>query len=323
MSDCINCKCTYIGSTTTTTDIAEKVSGDREVKFTPVIQVGQASSEVNINISPSSQITLLSAELRLPDATKVTIPVTNNKGIYNGSLSSREHTIVYKYEGTPAIDGIIQTQVTSNGTQVKLDTKRIKASITQRVDVDIDDDVCDQLKKMNEEKVKDTAIVLKHTQPCHWAEETSKGFYGIWCVLQNVILTLCYILDKIKGLQSYDDSALRKRIEALEKKPDKDTTYQAGSNISINGNVISANVQSVDLSGYVPRSEYNKVKGALDKIIANLESSGAWSGGVDGGFTTNRNIATGNINVFGGTPDGNSFIRTNSGSTENDLAGGI
>nr|DAR33292.1 MAG TPA: outer capsid protein sigma-1 attachment protein [Caudoviricetes sp.] len=65
------------------------------------------------------------------------------------------------------------------------------------------------------------------------------------------------------------------------------------------------------------------LQNALRKIIENLEGSGAWSDGLTGGFNQGRNLATGNINIFGGTPDGASFIRTNSGSTENDLSGGI
>lgn len=67
----------------------------------------------------------------------------------------------------------------------------------------------------------------------------------------------------------------------------------------------------------------NGLQGALRKIIENLEGSGAWSGGLTGGFNQGRNLATGNINIFGGTPDGASFIRTNNESTENDLSGGI
>lgn len=62
---------------------------------------------------------------------------------------------------------------------------------------------------------------------------------------------------------------------------------------------------------------------ALMKLITNLTNSGAWTGGLTGGLVAGRNLATGNINVFGGTADGSSFIRTNSGQTENDLAGGI
>lgn len=67
----------------------------------------------------------------------------------------------------------------------------------------------------------------------------------------------------------------------------------------------------------------NDLKDTLTKLISNLEKSGAWSGGLKGNFKEGRNLATGNINIFGGTPDGSSFIRTNNGSTENDLSGGI
>lgn len=72
----------------------------------------------------------------------------------------------------------------------------------------------------------------------------------------------------------------------------------------------------------------NKMLSAVEKILQNLKNSGAWtvpeSGSIwDGSMTADRNIATGNINVFGGTPDGSTFIRTNNTSTENDLAGGI
>lgn len=70
-----------------------------------------------------------------------------------------------------------------------------------------------------------------------------------------------------------------------------------------------------------------KLVDALTKILNNLKESGAWkqtgSTIFEGEFNHNRNIATGNINVFGGTVDGNYYIRTNSGKTENDLAGGV
>lgn len=71
------------------------------------------------------------------------------------------------------------------------------------------------------------------------------------------------------------------------------------------------------------KEKNNEMEHALQEIVKNLERSGAWSGGLIGGFKDGRNLATGNINIFGGTPDGNSFIRTNSGQSENDLAGGI
>lgn len=70
------------------------------------------------------------------------------------------------------------------------------------------------------------------------------------------------------------------------------------------------------------KAENAKLKATLNKIIESLKASGAWEGDLDGHFVQGRNIATGNINIFGGTPDGNSFIRTNNGRSENDLAGG-
>lgn len=71
------------------------------------------------------------------------------------------------------------------------------------------------------------------------------------------------------------------------------------------------------------KAENAKLKDALMKIINNLTASGAWQGGLEGDFVPNRNIATGNINLFSNTVDSDFFIRTNNGQTENDLAGGI
>lgn len=66
---------------------------------------------------------------------------------------------------------------------------------------------------------------------------------------------------------------------------------------------------------------------ALVKILENLKNSGAWTQDgnkiTDGHLNAGRNIATGNINLFGGSTDGESFIRTNNGQTENDITAGI
>lgn len=101
-----------------------------------------------------------------------------------------------------------------------------------------------------------------------------------------------------------------------------------GDNVKVQGmGNYDISLPNPDLSQYVPVAEYNKLKGALTNLLQNLKDSGAWnqtgSTIFEGSLKSGRNIATGNINLFGGTTDGNSFIRTNSGSTENDLAGGI
>ena len=109
---------------------------------------------------------------------------------------------------------------------------------------------------------------------------------------------------------------------------DKQTLNLVGSILSISdGNV-------VNLSNFVTlesfnnlKSEYTKVKDALNSIIQNLKNSGAWnqtgSTIFDGNLNDGRNIATGNINVFSKRPDGDLFIRTNNDKSEGDLAGGV
>nr|DAW32403.1 MAG TPA: hypothetical protein [Caudoviricetes sp.] len=105
--------------------------------------------------------------------------------------------------------------------------------------------------------------------------------------------------------------------------------------LTLSGNTLSiSNGNSVNLPQYVSpqefntlKNEYNQLKGAFEKLLQDLKDSGAWNqtGGniFEGSLRPDRHIATGNINLFGGTVDGNAFIRTNNGKTENDLAGGI
>lgn len=76
-------------------------------------------------------------------------------------------------------------------------------------------------------------------------------------------------------------------------------------------------------------TKVNSLDSALRSIVASLIKSGAWDSNATPNTTTSLNgalksgidLAYGNINLFGGALDGNSFIRTNNGQTENDLAG--
>ena len=72
------------------------------------------------------------------------------------------------------------------------------------------------------------------------------------------------------------------------------------------------------------RALQNKV-GGIEGSVGDMYSAWKQTGDTvfEGKFNDGRSIATGNINIFGGTPDGNSYIRTNNGSSENDLAGGV
>lgn len=126
----------------------------------------------------------------------------------------------------------------------------------------------------------------------------------------------------------YNDADIKRRLGLLEAKPDNDKQTLSISNNRLtisNGN--SVDLPQPNLSGYVPIAEYNKLKGALETLLGNLKTSGAWqqTGATifEGKFYNGRNIATGNINVFGGTVDGYHFIKTSNNLNENDLAGGV
>lgn len=124
--------------------------------------------------------------------------------------------------------------------------------------------------------------------------------------------------NEVKRLDGRIDD-LNNKLEKEIKKLDDRITKEVetlNNRITAENNALKEQIQAL-------KDKNNGLETALKKIIENLEGSGAWSGGLTGGFTQGRNLATGNINIFGGTPDGASFIRTNNGSTENDLSGGI
>lgn len=128
-----------------------------------------------------------------------------------------------------------------------------------------------------------------------------------------------------KIIKPYIDTEIakvNKKIADLEKKVDDEVKRLDGRIDALNERITAENNALKEKIKALENTNTG-LQNALRKIIENLEGSGAWTGGLTGGFNQGRNIATGNINLFGGTPDGNSFIRTNNGSTENDLSGGI
>lgn len=133
-------------------------------------------------------------------------------------------------------------------------------------------------------------------------------------------------------------SGLSTKVTALEGRADNDTKYYAGNGLSLNGTTFSLNTGDLptfsDLSSKAEQSDlralqtkYNKLEIAVTKLLQDLKNSGAWEvGGTDilvGGLKADRHIATGNINVFGGTPNGNRAIRTSNTLNAGDLAGGV
>lgn len=138
-----------------------------------------------------------------------------------------------------------------------------------------------------------------------------------------------YIDQKIQELKDYVNGELdkmrdfvRSEIEKLKSEVErrlKDLEDKVNAKLNeFNNRLRDVENRIGELEGKV-----NANTRTLEKIINNLRNSGAWNGGLDGDFNPNRNIATGNINLFGGTQDGESFIRTNNGQSENDVTVGV
>lgn len=177
-------------------------------------------------------------------------------------------------------------------------------------------------------------IKVGDTAEDHWADHTVIN-RGIWKVIEvsgnNV---------KVQGIGNYD-VILRKNLtfnantralsidggNSITLPNDKQTISKSDNKIVLSNGGGEVDIPQPNLSGYVTVQQYNELKGALEKLLQDLKNSGAWhqtgSNVFQGQLYSDRHIATGNINIFGGTPDGASFIRTSNNRTENDLAGGI
>lgn len=152
---------------------------------------------------------------------------------------------------------------------------------------------------------------------CDWQEACATITNNAGIMYELLIHSDCGQWDQIEALWKALNGgldALWKEIEKLNQRCDTLTTTINNLRSYVDGqdNKISAKVSNIE--------------DALMKILVNLQESGAWQPDgttMNGNFVAGRHIAAGNINVFGGTPDGNSFIRTSNNATENDLAGGV
>lgn len=176
-------------------------------------------------------------------------------------------------------------------------------------------------------------IKVGDTAEDHWAGQTviNRGIWKVTEVSGNNV--------KVQGIGNYDVILIKNltyntntRVLSIDGgnnvtlPNDKQSLTVSGNTLSISGGN-SVTIPQPNLNGYVTVQQYNELKGALEKILQDLKNSGAWhqtgSNVFQGQLYGDRHIATGNINLFGGTPDGGSFIRTSNNRTENDLAGGI
>lgn len=107
------------------------------------------------------------------------------------------------------------------------------------------------------------------------------------CVDTNLVSWICALLTRIKDLEMEVDE-LNNRVKALE-------------------------------------DNQKCLLHAMHTIVDSLNASGAITSNdiCNFAFKPNMGIASGNINLFGGAADGTHWIRTNGGSSENDLSAKI
>ena len=115
--------------------------------------------------------------------------------------------------------------------------------------------------------------------------------------------------DRING-----DDELNKKIEQV-----KNELQQAIDNLrqEFNNYKQSNNAEIARL-----KTEISQLKTALQKIVNNLYEGGNATSNDINNFNINNHIAAGNINLYGGTADGNTLIRTHNGQAENDVTVG-
>lgn len=126
-----------------------------------------------------------------------------------------------------------------------------------------------------------------------------------------------YINQKIQELYDYIDQKIEElntKIENLQKQIDE-----------INTKIENLENRISDIENTI--NNLNKGNAALGLILQHFKDIGVWNqtGNTifDGSWNGSKRPAGGNINLFGGSADGSSWIRTNSGKSENDLAGGV
>ena len=114
------------------------------------------------------------------------------------------------------------------------------------------------------------------------------------------------IADRIEG-----DEQLNQKIEQV-----KNELTQAINNLrqEFNDYKNSNNSEITKL-----KQEISQLKDALQKIVTNLYEGGNATSSDINNFEINNKIAAGNINLYGGTSDGNTLIRTHKNQAENDV----
>lgn len=127
--------------------------------------------------------------------------------------------------------------------------------------------------------------------------------------------------DKALGVRIDNETNARQNADtALGQRIDNETSARQNADTAL-GQRIDNEASTRQNADSALSNRITVLESALTKVLTDLKGSGAWTSGdnvLTGSMSANRHIASGNINLFTGTTDGNTFIRTTSGSNEND-----
>ena len=103
----------------------------------------------------------------------------------------------------------------------------------------------------------------------------------------------------------------------LQQQITKEIADRKDANNKLQFQINSLNTKVTELT-----SKVTTLTNALQKIVTNLYEGGNATSGDLNTFNISNKIATGNINLYGGTSDGTSLIKTHNGYAENDVTVG-
>ena len=67
-------------------------------------------------------------------------------------------------------------------------------------------DNCLKLLELNDLKIRPAMRKISTSEWCNLQEAIRQAFYGVWCVLKNIIGFLCYIIRKLECLENKVDA---------------------------------------------------------------------------------------------------------------------
>ena len=116
---------------------------------------------------------------------------------------------------------------------------------------------CAKLLELNDLKIRPAMRKISTSEWCNLQEAIRQAFYGVWCVIKNIVGFLCYIIRKLECLEKKVDAlcatakcqndAIRELIEKYKNDMLKNITFSMkskGSSVEIGGTTTYTDIQT-------------------------------------------------------------------------------